>query len=124
MKLVLALFALMLAIGFATLWIWRLSPAQAPCAAREIAQERAPGGRTQADVFEVSCGASVSTHVALRPAGAAEEARSDVFIAAGSVPVRVRWISAREVAVDSPAARVLAAEARWRDVVVRTGPPR
>ena len=116
----LALFALMLAIGLATLWIWRLSPAQAPCEAKDILQARSPDGRLQADVFEVRCGDSLTTHVALRPAAAPLEARGDVFIGAGTVPVRAEWNGARELAVEAPgAARVLAEETRWRDVQVR-----
>jgi hypothetical protein len=118
-KLLVALSAIMLAVGFATLWFWRSQPAEEPCATREIAQSRSPDGRTQADVFEVRCGNSLSTHVALRGAAAPVQARADVFIAAGTVPVKVIWNDAREVVVESPAQRLLVEENSWRNVAVR-----
>ena len=119
MKLVLSLFALMLAIGFTTLWVWRRAPVAEPCASRDVAQSRSPDQRTQADVFEVRCGQTVATHVALRPAGAPEQARGDVFVAPGTVPVRLLWSGAEELAVESPAERVFVEETRWRHVAVR-----
>jgi hypothetical protein len=118
-KLVFALSAVMLAIGAATLVFWRAQPETAPCAAKEIAQSRSPDGRTQADVFELRCGASVDTHVALRAASAPAGARSDVFIAAGSAPVQATWTDARELVVQSPAARVLVQETSWRNIAIR-----
>ena len=119
MKLLLLLFALMLGIGLATLWIWRLSPAQPPCDARDVSQERSPDGRLQADVFEVRCAHSLTMHVALRAANAPVAARGDVFIVAGAAPVGVRWTGEREIELTSPGARILAQETRWRDVTVR-----
>ncbi len=119
MKLVVLLFALMLAIGLATLWLWRRAPPVEPCAQRAIAQSRSPDDRALADVFEATCGTSVTTHVALRLAGAPEQARADVFVAAGSVPVRVLWNGPAELAVESPAPRVFASETRWRGVAIR-----
>jgi len=119
LRLLLGLSALMLAIGFATLWFWRSAPAPAECESRDIGQSRSPDGRSQADVFEVRCGRTVATHVALRPAGSPLEARFDVFIAGGSVPVRAVWTGERELLVESSAGRVLAEESRWRDVGIR-----
>jgi len=119
LKLLVALFALMLAIGLASLWLWRRSPADAPCASRDLAQARSPDGRTQADVFEVRCGNSLATHVALRPAGAPEAARGDVFIAAGTAPVRLTWNGPGELVLESPAKRVLVEETRWRTTSIR-----
>ncbi len=119
MKLVLSLFALMLAIGFTTLLVWRHAPVAEPCASRDVAQSLSPDQRTQADVFEVRCGSTVATHVALRPAGAAEQARGDVFVAPGTVPLRVVWNGPAELAVESPTARVFVEETRWRDIAVR-----
>jgi len=116
-KLVLALSAMMLAIGAATLLFWRAQPEDAPCDAKEIAQSRSPDGRTQADVFELRCGTSVATHVALRAASAPVRARSDVFIAAGSAPVRTIWNDSHELVVQSPA-RALVQESSWRDIAV------
>jgi len=119
LRLLLGLSALMLAIGFATLWFWRSAPAPAECESRDIEQSRSPDGRSQADVFEVRCGRTVATHVALRPVGSSLEARFDVFIAGGSVPVRAVWSGERELLVESSAGRVLAEESRWRDVGIR-----
>ncbi|MGZ6123530.1 MAG: hypothetical protein ACXWLR_01135 [Myxococcales bacterium] len=119
MKLVVLLFALMLAIGLAALWLWRRAPPVEPCATRAIAQSRSPDDRALADVFEVICGTSVTTHVALRPSGAPEQARADVFVALGVVPVRALWTGSAELAVESPAARVVVSETRWRNVAVR-----
>jgi hypothetical protein len=119
LKLLLALFALMLAIGFATLWFWRQAPEPAPCDSRDVAQIPSPQGRVQADVFVVDCGGILATHVALRPAGAAIGARGDIFIARGSVSVRPIWNGERELVVESPAERRLVEETRWRNVAVR-----
>lgn len=119
MKLVFGLSALMLAIGAATLLFWRAQPDAEPCAAKEIAQSRSPDGRTQADVFELRCGTSVDTHVALRAASAPLRARSDVFIAAGSAPVQATWTDSRELVVRSSAARVLVQETSWHDIAIR-----
>ncbi len=119
MKLVVGLFALMLAIGAVALWIWRRSPPEAPCQTRSIAEASSPDGTVAADVFEVRCGSFSSTHVALRPRGGPVEARSDVFIAAGAVTPRVEWNGSREVTVDTEAEHVLVEETRWRNVAVR-----
>ena len=119
MKLLLLLFALMLGIGAATLYIWRQSPVDVPCETRDISARRSPDGRMQAEVFEARCGEGLTTHVALRGAGAPAEARGDVFIVLGAVPVRVLWTGDRELSIEAPDARVLAEETRWRDVAVR-----
>ena len=119
MRLLVALFALMLAIGFATLWLWRRSTAPSPCESREVAHSSSPDGRARADVFEVRCPGAVSTHVALRAEGAPAQARGDVFIALGNAPVRVLWSGDRELVIESPAGRVLVEETRWRNVSVR-----
>ena len=119
MKLLLGLSALMLAIGFATLWFWRSAPAPAECESREVGQSRSPEGHSQADVFEVTCGRTVATHVALRLSGSPLEARFDVFIAGGSVPVRAVWTGEHELVVESSAGRLLAEETRWRNVGIR-----
>ncbi|MGZ6123338.1 MAG: hypothetical protein ACXWLR_00155 [Myxococcales bacterium] len=119
MKLLLALFALMLGIGLASLWLWRRAPVPVPCASREIAHSRSPDDRAQADVFEMRCGESTATHVALRLAGAPEQSRGDVFIAKGTVPVHLVWNGSAELAVDSPATRVFVVETRWRNVTIR-----
>ena len=119
MKLLLALFALMLAVGAASFWAWRAAPVASPCAERDLAQARSPDGRTLAEVFEKSCGQSVSTHVSLRPAAAPPLARSDVFVAAGTPRVTLLWNDDRKLVVETPADRVLVEESSWRNVGVR-----
>jgi len=120
LKLLAGLFALMFAVGLASFWLWRRSQGEpSPCASREIAQSRAPDGRSRADVFEVVCPGSVTTHVALLLAERPTEARADVFVALGSVPVRVVWSGEREVRIESPAERLLVEETRWREISVR-----
>lgn len=119
MKLFGALFALMLAVGAVSFWAWRAAPVPAPCQDESVSSSRSPEGRTQADVFHRHCGESVSTHVALRPAAAPAQARGDVFIAAGSVPVEIFWSGERELVVQSSAPRVLVEETSWRNVSVR-----
>jgi hypothetical protein len=119
LRLLVALFALMLAIGFATLWFWRRSTGPSPCESREVANSGSPDGRSRADVFEVRCPGAVSTHVALRSQSEPAQARADVFIALGNAPVRVLWNGGRELLIESPAARILVEETRWRNVSVR-----
>jgi hypothetical protein len=119
LRLLLGLSALMLAIGFATLWFWRSAPSPPDCESRDLGQSRSPDGRSQADVFEVRCGQTVATHVALRLSDSPIEARFDVFIAGGSVPVRAAWTGERELLVESSAGHVLAEETRWRNVGIR-----
>jgi hypothetical protein len=118
-RLFLGLLATMLAVGAISFWAWRAAPEAQPCQDRAVEQSRSPDGRTLADVFEKRCGDSVSTHVALRPSAAPREARVDVFIAAGGVPVHPSWNGGRELVLESPARRVLVEEPSWRGVLVR-----
>jgi hypothetical protein len=118
-RLALGLLALMLAIAGVSFWAWRASPAVAPCANRDVSAATSPDGKTLGEVFEQRCGASVATHVALRPAGSNPLMRSDVFIAAGTPAVRLLWNDAHEVVVESPAEHVLVEESGWRNVRVR-----
>ena len=119
MKLAAGLFALMLLICAVSFWAWRAAPETSPCQDVEVAQSRAPDGRALADVFEKRCGDSVATHVALRLQAAPRQARSDVFVAAGRVRVRLVWNSDRELVVESPARQILVEQASWRNVLVR-----
>ncbi len=119
MKLAGGLLLLMLAIGGVSFWAWRAAPEPSPCQDTEVAQSRSPDGRAQADVFEVRCGESVATHVALRPPAAPVKARGDVFIAAGRVPAKLIWNDAGELVIETPAPRVLVEETHWRNVGVR-----
>ena len=122
MKLLAGLFALMLAIGLATLVLWHRSPEPEPCEARDLTHSRSPDDRSEADVFELHCGPSVTTHVALRSSMSAPKSHADVFVAEDLVPIQVIWTGPRELLVQSSAARVLVAETRWRDVSVKIRP--
>ena len=119
MKLAAGLFVLMLAIGAVSYWAWRAAPEPVPCENVEVAQSLSADGRAQADLFEVRCGDSVATHVALRPPAAPLEARGDVFVAPGRVPARLSWNDAGELVIETPAPRVLVEETHWRNVGVR-----
>lgn len=118
MRLVLGLAALMLAVGFATLFIWRTAKDE-PCAERAVSQATSPDGKAVAEAFEVRCASATSTHVSVRPALEGAPARGDVFVAAGATPVKLLWNDARELVVESPASRVLLHETTWRNVGVR-----
>ncbi len=117
MKLVLGLFAGMLAIGAASFWLWRTAPPVVSCVDRVVSVSASPDRRVVAAAYERRCSQSLTTHVSLRRAGAS--AQSDVFVAAGSTPVRLSWSEEREMVIESPAPRVLVAETSWRNVGVR-----
>jgi len=119
LKLAVGLLVLMLAAGALSFWAWRAAPEATPCQDVELTQLRSPDGRAQADLFEVRCGDSVATHVALRPPASPAQARGDVFIAAGRVPARLLWNDAGELVIETPAPRVLVEETHWRNLGVR-----
>jgi hypothetical protein len=123
LKLLVGLFALMLAIGLAALVLWRRSPEPLSCESRNLTHSRSPDGRSEAEVFELHCGSSITTHVTLRPSMSAPRSRADIFVAQGTVPVQVTWTSPRDLLVESSSARVLVSETRWRDVTVKLRPP-
>jgi len=116
-KLLVSLFAAMLAIGAASFWLWRAAPEVAPCQDRLVSEALSPDRRVVAAAYERRCARSLSTHVALRPAAAPAQAQGDVFVAAGSAPVRLSWEGG--LVIESPAQRVLVSETSWRNVGVR-----
>jgi hypothetical protein len=118
-KLAGGLLVLMLAIAAVSFWAWRTAPEPHDCQTVEILRSPSPDGRAQADLFEVRCGDSVATHVALRPPAAPAQSRADVFIAAGRVPAQLSWNDAGELVIETPAPRVLVEETHWRSVGVR-----
>jgi hypothetical protein len=122
LKLLAGLFALMLAAGAVSLWLWRQSPEPEPCQSRTVAQSRSPDDRSHAEIYELTCSSSVTTHVALRSAMASPKARADVLVIEGSAPVRATWTAPRELAIEMPQARVLVSETRWHDVTVKARP--
>jgi hypothetical protein len=119
LKLLAGLFALMLATALATFWFSRRAPDQTTCDTRDLAQSVSPDREAQADLFEVRCADLLTTHVALRAPLAPAYSRSDVFVAVGSLPLRLTWPGARELTIESPQARVLVAETRWRAIGVK-----
>jgi hypothetical protein len=118
-KLLLALFGAMAAVGAVSFWLWRAAPPVAPCDTRVVSEARSPDARFVAAAYESRCGESVTTHVALRPAAAAFKPRGDVFVVPGQPRVALRWPQEREVVIESPAQRVLVEESSWRGVTVR-----
>jgi hypothetical protein len=118
-KLVLALFATMLAIGAVSFWFWRAAPPVSPCENRVLSEAASPDARFMAAAYERRCAQSVTTHVAMRPFGALFKPQADVFVAAGLTPVALRWPEGRQLVVETPAARVLVEESSWRGVKVR-----
>ena len=119
MKLLAGLFALMLATALATFWFSRRAADEVACDTRDLAQSVSPDQQAQADLFEVRCGDSLTTHVALRAPLAPAYSRSDVFVAIGSLALRLAWPGPRELVIESPQARVLVAETRWRAIGVK-----
>jgi hypothetical protein len=119
LKLLAGLFVLMLAAGAVSLWLWRRSPEPEPCESRTVARSRSPDDRSEAEIFELKCSKSLTTHVALRPSMAPSRSRSDVLVIEGSAPVGATWISPKELSIEVPPARVLVTETRWRDVTVK-----
>jgi hypothetical protein len=119
LRLLAGLFALMLAVAGVTLWLWRRSPQPEPCESRDVARSRSPDDRSEAEIYELRCGASVTTHVGLRPAMAPPKSRADVLVVEGPVPLRATWTGAKEISVEIPPARILVTETRWRDVSVK-----
>jgi hypothetical protein len=118
-KLVLALFATMLAIGAVSFWLWRAAPPVAPCDNRVLSEAASPDARFMAAAYERRCSQSVTTHVALRPFKASFKPQGDVFVAAGLERIALRWPEERQLVVESPAQRVLVQETSWRGVAVR-----
>jgi hypothetical protein len=119
LKLLATLFGLMLAVGVVTLWLWRRSPEPEPCESRDVARSRSPDDRSLAEIYQLKCAASVTTHVALRPAMAPPKARADVLVVEGAAPLRITWTAPREIWIDAAEARILVTETRWRDVSVK-----
>jgi hypothetical protein len=115
---VLGLAALMLAVGFTTLLIWR-NVKEEPCAERAVSQSLSPDRRALAEVVEVNCASVVATHVSVRAAQGGAQSRRDVFVAAGVAPVTLVWEGTRELVVESPATHVVLQETSWHDVGVR-----
>ncbi len=119
MKLLLALFAAMLAIGAVSLWFWRAAPQVSPCDDEVLSEAASPDARFVAAVYQRRCAAAVTTHVALRPIGVKFRPHGDVFVSPGQTRIALRWPEERQLLVESPAQRVLLQESSWRSVAVR-----
>jgi hypothetical protein len=120
LKLVLALSALMLAIGGVGFYIWRSAPEPMPCEVKLLQASFSQDGKVLAEAFERRCESSLTTHVTLRGASAPEPARTDVFVANGAVAVALSWDSSA-LQIET-AAHALAQESSWRGVKVRVKP--
>jgi hypothetical protein len=119
-KLAAALFAAMVAIAAASFLVGR-SGRLAQCTDTPEGEARSPDGRLVATRFEHTCSGSTrtTTQVALR--GAAEPfAPTDhdvVLIAAGRVPVALRWRNDRTL-LASTDAKILDRRTAWRSVAI------
>lgn len=118
MKLVLGLFTLMLAIGLSSYLLLRAAPEGDPCADRVLLEVRSPDERATATAYEHRCGASSTTHVALRPTTAQFAPRGDVFVVQGLTRPGLSWRD-RELVIEAGTEKVLFEEPSWRTVTVR-----
>lgn|GEM_PF-1325221 len=120
MKLLLGLFALMLAVGLLAFLASRVAPSGPECKDRVLAESRSPEDRFIATSFERTCGAQVATAVGLRlsegPFTGAE--KDTVFVAPGQVAVRLLWREELQFVIESKAQAVAREESSWRKVQV------
>ena len=117
MKLVLALFGLMLAIAAVAGLVFLRGDAGA-CEDRALDEARSPDGRVGAQAYERRCGDERTLRVKLWLVGN-PRTPSDVWAAVGVAAPRVRFTDARSVVVEEPAGtRRLLLESAWRDVNV------
>ncbi len=120
MKLVAALFGLMLAIAAVAGFVF-LRGEPSDCDDRALEETRSPDGRIGAMVYERRCGDERTTRVKLWLVGN-PRTPSDVWVAAGAAAPHVRFSGARAVAVEEPAGpRPLLVEGAWRDVTITSG---
>lgn len=120
MKLVAALFALMLAIGLASWLVLRAAP-DGGCHDRLLEDVRSPNGRNVAALFAHRCGsAPEAVQVALRQAGSpfAPDERSTVFATRSKDPVQVRWRDGQTLVVESTSESLIEPRTEWRNVAV------
>lgn len=120
MKLVGALFLLMLAIAFASYLVLRAAPGGG-CRDRLIEEVPSPNGRNVAALFAHRCGsAPEAVQVSLRQAGNpfAPDERSTVFAARSADPVKVEWRDGQTLVVESTARSLLEPRTEWRNVAV------
>ena len=117
MKLVAALFGLMLAIAAVAGFVF-LRSAPDDCDDRALEQALSPDGRVGAMVYQRRCGGERTTRVKLWLVGD-PRTPSDVWAVAGAATPQVHFSGARAVTVEAPAGtRPLLQEASWRDVTI------
>jgi hypothetical protein len=119
-KLVAALFLIMLAIGGATFLVFRAAPGGG-CQDLLIEEVTSPNGRNVAARFAHRCGrAPTATQVALRPAGTpfAPDERSTVFATRDPAPVQLRWRDGQTLVVESSSDSLIAPRTEWRNVAI------
>ena len=118
MKLVLALFLIMLAVAGASFLVFRAAPGGG-CSDRVLEEVVSPDGRSVAARFAHRCGsARAAIQVALRPAGSpfAPDERATVFATRGAAPVRLAWRDAGTLVVESASASLIDPRPEWRRV--------
>ncbi len=119
MKLVAALFGLMLAIAAVAGFVFFRS-APGDCDDRAIEEARSPDGRVGAMVYQRRCGDERTTRVKLWLVGD-PRTPSDVWVIGGAAAPHVRFSDARLLVVEEPSGlRPLLLESAWRDVTVST----
>jgi hypothetical protein len=118
LKLLVGLFVLMLAIAGAGFFVWRSSPDVKPCVLQVRSARIAPDQSALAEVLEARCESSLTTHVTLRKPSQPEQARADVWVAAGAQSVSLSW-DARDLRISS-STPPLVNETSWQGLHVIT----
>jgi hypothetical protein len=118
-KLVVALFGIMLAIGAASFVVLRTAPGG--CEDLVTQEVPSPNGRNVAARISHRCGrAPTATQVALRPAGTpfSPDERSTVFATRDPTPVEFRWQDGETLVVESASESLIAPRTEWRNVAI------
>ena len=122
MKLVVALFGLMLAIAAVTGFVF-LREKPSDCDDLPLEETRSPDGRVGARVYERRCGGERTTRVKLWLVGN-PRTPSDIWVVAGAAAPHVHFSDARSLVVEEPAGlRPLLREGAWREVTIKTHQP-
>jgi hypothetical protein len=93
-----------------------------PCENEVLSRTPSPNGRTEAVLFNRSCGATTgyARHITIIPKASEPHGAGDIFIADGEPAVTVRWAGDRELVVRyAPDAHVLKKEPAYSAVAIR-----
>jgi len=119
-KLVAALFGIMLAIAAASFLVFRTASGSG-CEDLVVEEVTSPNGRNVAARVSHRCGrAPTAIQVALRPTGTtfAPDERSTVFAARDPAPVQLRWQDGQTLVVESTSESLIAPRTEWRNVAI------